>query len=155
LIQRSNQFNLTTRRRSAAELLALLDDESWITRTISLEDRFGDNGLISVLLARVADGVLEIDTWLMSCRVLKRGVEQFLLNHLYDLAEQRGFQAIRGEYVPAAKNALVRDHYSGLGFTRIGSETDGRTIWELRVSSDRSPQTTFITEEFVHGSVSR
>jgi FkbH-like protein len=146
LIHRSNQFNLTTRRRSASELLVLLEDDSWVTRTVSLADRFGDNGLISVLLARVADEALEIDTWLMSCRVLKRGVEQFLLNHVCDVAHSRGIDRIRGAYIPTAKNALVREHYSGLGFTCIGTDPNGQTSWELDLSGDRLPITTFIRE---------
>src|SRR5438105_6834911 len=119
--------------------MALLDDETWIIRTVSLADRFGDNGLISVLLARVGEQALEIDTWLMSCRVLKRGVEQFLLNHLVDIARARGITTIRGEYVPTAKNALVREHYAALGFTRAHADEDGRTVWELVLSADWTP----------------
>ena len=92
LIQRSNQFNLTTRRHSAADLQAMMADDRWLTRTVSLRDRFGDNGLISVLLAKVAGDVLEIDTWLMSCRVLKRGVEQYLMNRLCEFARDRGLR---------------------------------------------------------------
>src|SRR5208283_2645269 len=75
LINKSNQFNLTTRRRTAAEVMALAADPQWFTCTVSLRDRFGDNGLISVLLAKEEGDALVIDTWLMSCRVLKRGVE--------------------------------------------------------------------------------
>src|SRR5262249_34476262 len=82
LINKSNQFNLTTRRRSVAEVMGLMQSPDWVTVTVSLKDRFGDNGLISVVLAQAKQGVLEIDTWLMSCRVLKRGVEAFLLNYL-------------------------------------------------------------------------
>ncbi len=146
LIHRSNQFNLTTRRRSAAEVLALLEDGAWVTRTVSLADRFGDNGLISVLLARECGEALEIDTWLMSCRVLKRGVEHFLLDHLCRLAGQRGLKAIRGEYIPTSKNGLVRQHYADLGFSQTGNGDDGRTLWELKLTADRKPLTTFIEE---------
>src|SRR5262249_42497134 len=106
LIHRSNQFNLTTRRHSAAEVQAMLESDCWLTRTVSLRDRFGDNGLISVLLAKISDGALAIDTWLMSCRVLKRGVEQFLLGHLIGIAKDRSIATIRGEYIPTAKNGL-------------------------------------------------
>jgi FkbH-like protein len=146
LIGRSNQFNLTTRRRSAAEIMALLDDETWITRTVSLADRFGDNGLISVLLARVSGQAIEIDTWLMSCRVLKRGVEQFLLNHLVDVARARGISRLRGEYIPTLKNTLVREHYAGLGFARGPTRDDDRTTWELILSDGWRPLQTTITE---------
>ena len=116
LINKSNQFNLTTRRRSAAEVSALAADPSWLTRTVSLADRFGDNGLISVLLAKVEGDALVIDTWLMSCRVLKRGVETLLNNHLCRWAVGRGLKRICGEYIPTAKNDLVREHYAGLGY---------------------------------------
>lgn len=131
LIHRSNQFNLTTRRWSVAEVTRALQDPDWITGTVSLADRFGDNGLISVVLACVRGEALEIDTWLMSCRVLKRGVEQFLLNHLCSVARERGLKSLRGEYVPTAKNALVRDHYATLGFSKTGETDTGSTSWEF------------------------
>jgi FkbH-like protein len=145
LISRSNQFNLTTRRHSAAEIMAMMANEQWITRTVSLVDRFGDNGLISVLLARIEDGVLVIDTWLMSCRVLKRGVEDFLLNQLVALARERGLAALRGEYIPTAKNGLVREHYARLGFEKTRDD-DGHSLWELRLTPDLAPRVCFIRE---------
>jgi len=151
LIGRSNQFNLTTRRYSAAEVLAMTRSDEWITRTVSLDDRFGDNGLISVALGRVHRDILEIDTWLMSCRVLKRGVEDLLLNHLVDLSRQRGLRAIRGEYIPTPKNNLVREHYSRLGFTLARAGEDGRTWWELPIDGSWSPRVHFITERPADG----
>jgi FkbH-like protein len=135
LIRRSNQFNLTTRRYSAAQVQAMAEDPGWITRTISMADRFGDNGLICALLAKILDDVLLIDSWLMSCRVLKRGVEDFLLANLVKTARSAGLRAIRGEYIPTPKNDLVRQHYPRLGFTPVGEEPDGRTQWELAVES--------------------
>ena len=153
LIQRSNQFNLTTRRHSAAELSGFLADPSWVTCTVSLADRFGDNGLISVLLARVQDTFLEIDTWVMSCRVLKRGVEQLLLNHLCDLALERGLQTIRGQFIPTAKNDLVREHYSVLGFSKTSSGPDGQSKWELSLHNGRQPLRHFIKQETCYGSI--
>jgi FkbH-like protein len=146
LIHRSNQFNLTTRRHSAALVLPMLENDSWVTRTVSLRDRFGDSGLISVLLAKITGDVLEIDTWLMSCRVLKRGVEQFLLGHLVGIANRRRIATIRGEFIPTAKNGLVRDHYLNLGFAQIESDASGRTVWELRLDEGWSPPRTFIKE---------
>jgi FkbH-like protein len=147
LIHRSNQFNLTTRRHGSAEILRMMEDERWLTRTVSLRDRFSENGLISVVLARVQEDALEIDTWLMSCRVLRRGVEQFLLNHLYEQALGRGLSVLRGEYHPTAKNGLVRDHYRDLGFTLVGEDGEGRTRWELAVGEGRQPLETFILGE--------
>jgi FkbH-like protein len=143
LINKSNQFNLTTRRRSVAEVMALTQAPDWVTVTVSLTDRFGDNGLICVVLGHVQQDVLEIDTWLMSCRVLKRGVERFLLNYLSDIAQARGLSCIRGEYIPTAKNDLVRDHYAELGFHNVEAESDGHTIWKLLLA-DYEPMNNFI-----------
>jgi FkbH-like protein len=143
LINKSNQFNLTTRRRSVAEVMALMQSPNWVTVTVSLRDRFGDNGLISVLLGRVKQDVVEIDTWLMSCRVLKRGVEVFLLNYLCQVAQNRGLKNILGEYVPTAKNDLVRNHYADLGFEKVESTPEGHTIWRLSLS-DYKPAACFI-----------
>jgi FkbH-like protein len=144
LINKSNQFNLTTRRRNVAEVLALTQSPDWITVTVSLMDRFGDNGLISVVLGCVSEDTLKIDTWLMSCRVLKRGVEAFLLNYLCELARQRELKHILGEYIPTARNDLVRNHYAELGFEKIEENTDGHTVWRLSLA-DYKPQNTFIT----------
>jgi FkbH-like protein len=152
LISRSNQFNLTTRRRSNGELLSMIADPDWLTMTVSLEDRFGDNGLISVVLAKIDRDTLAIDTWLMSCRVLKRGVEQFLLNHLVACARERGLTRVLGEFIATPKNELVRDHYAGLGFSQIGGEAPGYTVWELRLDDTWQPLPNFIREASHDGS---
>jgi FkbH-like protein len=138
LINKSNQFNLTTRRRSVAEVMALTQSVDWVTVTVSLSDRFGDNGLISVVLGHVQQDSLEIDTWLMSCRVLKRGVEQFLMDHLCEEALVRKLKYIRGEYIPTAKNDLVRNHYPDLGFHNIETRPNGYTLWQLPVVEYKS-----------------
>lgn len=134
LINKSNQFNLTTRRRTEAEVVALLSDPAFLAFTIRLCDRFGDHGLISVLIAEIQAPVLRIDTWLMSCRVLNRQVEQEALNELVRLAARAGCTHIHGSYLPTAKNALVRDLLPALGFARM-AEHGGRTDWELDVRS--------------------
>jgi FkbH-like protein len=139
LIGKSNQFNLTTRRHTAADVHGMLASPDWITRVVKLSDRFGDNGLIGVLLAQVRGSALAIDTWLMSCRVLKRGVEQFLLNHLVEIARERDLDRITGEYIPTAKNVLVKNHYAGLGFMQTGCSEDGRTSWQLAVDGTWLP----------------
>jgi FkbH-like protein len=133
LIGKSNQFNLTTRRYSAADVQTLMDSADWVTRQVKLSDKFGDNGLISVLLARQQGDALAIDTWLMSCRVLKRGVEQLLLNDVVAAAHARGLARVTGLYLPTAKNTLVKDHYASLGFNLV-SDTNGVTSWELDVA---------------------
>jgi FkbH-like protein len=145
LINKSNQFNLTTIRRSAAEVQAIAKDPNWVTLTASLRDRFGDNGLISVILARVIEDAMEIDTWLMSCRVLKRNVEQMLLNELCTIARCRRLRILRGRYIATPKNELVKDHYLSLGFRTIAQD-ESRRSYELEV--DRfQPIKTYIAVE--------
>jgi FkbH-like protein len=121
LINKSNQFNLTTRRRTEAEVRAVMADPQYFGFTVRLADRFGDYGLISVVVGKVADGTLEIDTWLMSCRVLKRQVEEEVLNEIVRLARARGCTHIKGVYKPTARNGMVRGHYPALGFAALPS----------------------------------
>jgi FkbH-like protein len=130
LINKTNQFNLTTRRYSEHQVEAFEIDPQALTFQIRLRDSFGDNGMISVVIG-VADGeTLEIDTWLMSCRVLNRGVETAVLGVLAAAARARGFSALRGVYAATAKNGLVRAHYQRLGFTRSGGDEE-RSVWVL------------------------
>jgi FkbH-like protein len=149
LIHRSNQFNVTTRRHGAAEVQAMMDSPAWLALSVSLKDRFGDNGLIAVLLAQAdaAARTLFIDTWLMSCRVLKRGVEQYMLNRLVELAEVRELDRLVATYIPTAKNGLVRNLFADLGFTCIDRQNDGQTRWELPLGAPWQPLTHFITEQ--------
>jgi FkbH-like protein len=116
LINKSNQFNLTTRRRTEAEVLALIPDPAYTGFSVRLRDRFGDHGLIGVAVGHVAGPTMTVDTWLMSCRVLKRQVEDEVLNELARRAREQGCTTLRGVYLPTAKNGLVRDHYPSLGF---------------------------------------
>ena len=116
LINKSNQFNLTTRRRSEGEVTALIDDPSHACFSVRLKDRFGDHGLIAIAIGRVEGATMVIDTWLMSCRVLKRRVEDEVLNELVRLADERGCSTLIGVYLPTAKNGMVEDHYPALGF---------------------------------------
>ncbi len=125
LINKSNQFNLTTRRRSEAELLALLQDPSYIGFTTRLTDRFGDHGLIGVVIGKIEGSELEIDTWLMSCRVLKRQVEDTVLNELARIALQRQCTTLKGVYLPTPKNEMVRDFYPRMGFEPASERADG------------------------------
>ncbi|MEM6801137.1 MAG: HAD-IIIC family phosphatase [Bacteroidota bacterium] len=131
LSQRSNQFNLRTIRYTESEIKRIQKNNNYSDFQISLEDRFGKYGLISVLILRAEkDDQLFIETWLMSCRVLKRGVEKFVLNQVVAQARSIGYQKIIGEYLPTAKNTIVANHYEELGFKAIG---EGR--WELTFSS--------------------
>lgn len=135
LSQRSNQFNLRTVRYTEADLEALAHDPDVIPVTFTLEDKFGDNGLICVIIMKKMDTVsLFVDTWFMSCRVLKRGMEHFTLNTLVAKAREKGYHRIVGEYLPTLKNGMVKDHYDRLGFTPLG---DGRYELDLETYQDK------------------
>jgi len=129
LSQRSNQFNLRTVRYTDADIEALATDNDFYTFSFTLEDKFGDNGLICVIiLKKENDTTLFIDTWFMSCRVLKRGMEHFVLNTIANFAKDNGFSIVKGEYIPTAKNEMVKDHYKNLGFEESGN------FWTLNAS---------------------
>jgi FkbH-like protein len=140
LVNKTNQFNLTTRRLTSAEVEALAIDSACLTRTVRLEDRFGDHGLIAVLFGRIEADTLTIDGWLMSCRVLNRGVEQLLLNDVVASASGVGVTQIVGRYIPTDRNALVKDLYRELGFSAVGND-DGTTTWRLQIEGFRPLQT--------------
>lgn len=130
LSQRSNQFNLRTVRYTDADIEVLAKDPNVIGLSFTLEDKFGDNGLIAVIIMKPVDKeTLFVDTWFMSCRVLKRGMENFTLNTMVEKAKSAGFKKIIGEYLPTPKNKMVEQHYPGLGFTKIeGAKTDQYVI---------------------------
>ena len=122
LINKSNQFNLTTVRRTEAEIAALLDDPGYSTFTVRLSDKFGDNGLIAAVILRHGESDLYVDTWLMSCRVLKRQVEEETVNHMMRIAQGKKYSAIRGLYRATAKNNMVRELYREMGFLPLREE---------------------------------
>ena len=134
LSQRSNQFNLRTVRYTESDIEAMLKDEKCFPLTFTLEDKFGDNGLIAVVIMKELDGEsLFVDTWFMSCRVLKRGMENFTLNNMVEVAKKNGYKKIIGEYLPTPKNGMVADHYAKLGFEQMSDEA--RSKWSLNVES--------------------
>ncbi len=132
LTQRSNQFNLRTMRYSESQIEEFAKSPNHVTLAVELKDRFGDNGLISVVILEVQQDALLVDTWLMSCRVLGRNVEQFVLNNIVGAARRRGLSRIVGEYLPTPKNGMVKDHYSKLGFAPFESNR-----WVLPVAEFR------------------
>jgi FkbH-like protein len=134
LINKTNQFNLTTRRMTEAQVQALVGNPDSYTSTIRLDDKFGANGLISVVIGAIKSGSLEIENWLMSCRVLKRGVEFLEMQRLVEFCRNRGLEVIIGRYLPTAKNDLVRNHYAELGFELLAQDAQGST-WKYRVGS--------------------
>jgi FkbH-like protein len=134
LISKSNQFNVTTRRYSETEIEAMQSNSEVLTLQARLEDIFGDNGMISAVICRQTGRIWEVDTWIMSCRVLGRRVEETILQYLVEQARVRGISEIIGRYIPTAKNGLVRDHFSKLGFVQTGSQ-NGETTWQLAIAS--------------------
>ncbi len=139
LSQRSNQFNLRTVRYTEDDIRRIASDPNYISFAFNLADKFGDNGLIAVvILEKRSHDELFIDTWFMSCRVLKRGMEAFTLHTLVEATRAHGYKRLVGEYIATAKNAMVADHYSGLGF----AEQNG--LWVLEV--DEFQATPFFIE---------
>jgi FkbH-like protein len=131
LIGKSNQFNLTTRRYTEAEVAEAARDPACFTLQARLSDRFGDNGMIAVVICRPAGRDWQVDTWLMSCRVLGRRVENAMLQEILVHARRAGVENIIGTYRPTARNALVKEHYAKLGFALIDTQPDGSTRWAL------------------------
>jgi FkbH-like protein len=139
LLAKTNQFNLTTRRHSHEDVRRLLSLPGSVGIALNLVDKFGDHGLISVLLAvpepAASDKTLRIDTWLMSCRVIGRTVEQFFFNELLFRARELGYSWLLGEFVPTRKNALVADLFERLNFTPIRKSGDGTATYKLSLGA--------------------
>jgi FkbH-like protein len=145
LINKTNQFNLTTRRYSEEDVLAVIDDPRAFGLQLRLTDRFGDNGIIAIVIGRMEHAEqLVIDTWLMSCRVLGRQVEPTTLNLVAAAAKRLGARRLLGDYIPTAKNGMVKDHYPKLGFAPMEAGADGGTRYALDLPSF-APAETFIT----------
>jgi len=136
LINKSNQYNLTTHRYTEPEILEVERDPKIFTLQVRLADIFGDNGMISVVICRPAGNeTWEIDTWLMSCRVLGRKVEHMVLRKIVEHARAAGVYKLIGTYRPTERNKLVLDHYAKLGFNKVREEGSGLTVWEFLVES--------------------
>ena len=136
LINKTNQFNLTTRRHNRSTLESIMQDSSYLTMLVRLKDKFGDNGMIAVLIAKQAGAELSIDSFLMSCRVLERRVEYCLMNELVRLAKDRGVKRMLASYIPTDRNVIVENLYQDLGFRKADECGDtGKTEWELELES--------------------
>jgi FkbH-like protein len=142
LINKSNQFNVTTRRRTEAEVEALISDPGYYAFSVRLADKFGDNGLISVVIVKVEGETAIVDTWLMSCRVLKRQMEDEVANEIVRLAKQRGCSTVIGHYIPSEKNGMVRDLFPRMGFSLV-EETPELATYQL-ATKDYEPTKTHI-----------
>ncbi|WP_095012034.1 HAD-IIIC family phosphatase [Tsuneonella mangrovi] len=139
LVNKSNQFNLTTRRYSEAEVAAIASDPAKYAIQVRLADRFGDNGMISVVIFDRGADEWCCDTWLMSCRVLGRRVEEAILAHIAEAAREAGVEKLLGTYLPTARNGLVADHFANLGFDAAGEGEGGTTFWSLDLASYGAP----------------
>ena len=134
LTNKTNQFNLTTRRFTEDDMRGFRDDGAHVCLATKLADKFGDNGLVSIVVGEEQGNALDVTLWLMSCRVMKRGLEDHMLNRLFAAAEQRGLEKVVGHYLPTAKNKMVKDLYRDYGFALVDEDADGNTSWELSVA---------------------
>ena len=144
LINKTNQFNLTTKRYTSAEVESISRNPSFVTLYGRLADRFGDNGLVSVLIGSVSGETIEVDLWLMSCRVLNREMEFAMFDALVEQCQGRGLRRIVGVYIPSKKNSMVAGHYAGLGFTRLNESSGDHELWQYDVPQAYSVRTRFI-----------
>lgn len=135
LTNKSNQFNLTTKRYSEAELADAAADSGLIRLYGKLEDKFGDNGVVSIVIGRKEQANLHIDLWLMSCRVLKRDMEYAMLDRLIEECQKRDIDSVYGYYYPTAKNSMVKEFYATLGFTKQSEDATGSTVWRYEVAA--------------------
>ncbi|RKJ60949.1 HAD-IIIC family phosphatase [Roseburia sp. 1XD42-69] len=137
LTQRTNQFNLRTVRYTEDDIKRLAEDKGFITLYYTLKDKFGDYGLVSVvILKKTSEKDLFVDTWLMSCRVFKRGMEEFVMNHVVQTAKENGFETISSQYIPTKKNQMVKDIYEAMGFNR-----DGENLFHLDLDTFKTAKT--------------
>jgi FkbH-like protein len=156
LITKSNQFNLTTRRYTYAEIEEIAGSDRYVAIYGRLTDKFGDNGLISVIIGRMDDSHdLHLDLWIMSCRVLKRDMELAMLDALVERARDAGAARIIGYFLPSIKNSMVANHYADLGFSKIETASDGgddgKSTWSLDVASYTPRNTHIQVRALVYG----
>ena len=146
LSNKSNQFNLTTKRYTQSDIERFAADDHYITRYGKLEDKFGDNGVVSVVIGRKdsQEKVLHLELWLMSCRVLKRDMEYAMMDSMVQACQSCGIGTMMGYYYPTAKNAMVREFYDMMGFTRIHEAEDGSTTWQFDIPADYEKKNTVI-----------
>lgn len=160
LSNKSNQFNLTTRRYTQSEIEKIADNEDYIALYGKLEDKFGDNGVVSVVIGHICDSsnipmidenseelVCDIDLWIMSCRVLKRDMEYAMMDTLIHRAQERKIQTIVGHYYPTAKNKMVKEFYNDMGFEKVSEDEAGNTLWKYDINNDYEDKNRYIVVE--------
>ncbi len=134
LSNKSNQFNLTTRRYTQEEIEAVADNDAYIGLYGRLEDCFGDNGVVSVVIGHQNGVVVDIDLWIMSCRVLKRDMEYAMMDAFISICKERGIERVIGHYFPTAKNGMVKEFYGLHGFQKTVEDSNGNAVWEINVA---------------------
>ena len=135
LSNKSNQFNVTTKRYTTAEMEAVFESSEYIRLYGKLIDKFGDNGVVSVVIGKKDGDTLNMELWLMSCRVLKRDMELAMLDTLVEKCREQGIKTIKGYYYPTAKNKMVKELYGTFGFDKISEDEQGNTVWQMDVDS--------------------
>ncbi len=139
LTNKSNQFNLTTKRYTQAEIEEVASDKDHITLYGRLVDKFGDNGVVSIVIGRIEGEnreELHMELWIMSCRVLKRDMEFAMMDELVEKARNMGIKKIIGYYYPTAKNMMVKEFYGLQGFTKILEDSEGNTTWMFEITDN-------------------
>ena len=131
LTNKSNQFNLTTKRYTLNEMEDVFGDDKYIKIYGRLADKFGDNGIVSVVIGRIDGNELHIDLWLMSCRVLKREMEYAMLDRLVEICRKNGISVINGYYYKTAKNAMVKDLFTDFGFEKTSENENGDRTFRM------------------------
>jgi FkbH-like protein len=135
LTQKTNQLNMTTRRYTETEMEALTVEPGAEVHVLTASDRFGDNGLVGVAITRKKGKTCDIDTFLLSCRVIGRGVETAFLAYLGERARSRGASKLTGWFLPTAKNAPAAEIYKSAGFTAGDKNDKGGQLWTLNLKS--------------------
>lgn len=146
LTNKSNQFNLTTLRCSEDDIRAMEESDQYICMAGRLEDKFADNGIVTVVAGQIIDDqtagekTLDIKLWLMSCRVLKRGMEDLMMNELVQRCQEQGVSKVLGHYYPTAKNGMVKDFFKDYGYELVDEDSDGNRTWSLIVAAYATKQ---------------
>ena len=147
LINKSNQFNVTTKRFTQSNIEFIASDENYIDLSGKLIDCFGDNGIVSVLIGHVIGKSCHIDLWVMSCRVLKRDMEYAMMDTLVCECQKRKLTDIKGYFYPTEKNGIVRELYEMLGFEKIAEDEMGNTEWIYKIDTSYTKKNKYITVE--------
>ena len=139
LTNKSNQFNLTTKRYTQSDVEAVAENPDYVTLYGKLGDKFGDNGVVSIVIGRLNEknrSELHMELWLMSCRVLKRDMEYAMMDELVEKCKSIDVKTIIGYYYPTAKNSMVKNFYELQGFTKISEDEEGNTVWKFEITDD-------------------